>query len=143
MSELVDRANAEMQPEANTKSLIRTLPTKTMNELLDLIAELEPFKTMLIEALIVSHIYSSEHETDAKKALYDLIGWEVKIALDPQVSSDAEALIQKGRDESNTERAFTEGYRAEVVQQELLLGGDKCTSCGEWKSRCICEEEDE
>ena len=41
MSELLDRANAEMQPEVNTKSLIRTLPTKTMNELLDRIAELE------------------------------------------------------------------------------------------------------
>lgn len=41
MSELIDRANADMQPEANTKSLVRTLPTKIMNELLNRIAELE------------------------------------------------------------------------------------------------------
>ena len=51
--------------------------------------------------------------------------------------------MNKKIETTETERAFTEGYRAEVVQQELPLGWDKCTSCGEWTSRCICEEEDE
>ena len=96
MSELID----ELIQEATDAGGTLGIRWETLRIIKQRIVELESFKTMLIEALIVSHIYSTEHETDAKKALYDLIGWEVKIALDPQVSSDAEALIQKGRNES-------------------------------------------
>jgi hypothetical protein len=45
------------------------------------------------------HIYTQDHEIDPKRALNDAIVWHVKAALDPAVSSDAEALIEKGRQE--------------------------------------------
>jgi hypothetical protein len=52
----------------------------------------------LIDRLVVLHIYRKEHETDTALALKDLIDYEVQIALDPQVSSDAQALIDRGRE---------------------------------------------
>lgn len=60
----------------------------------------EPFRQAVIEALIADCIYTTEHEINARKALTDLIGWEVTIALDPQVSSDAQALIDRGKAEA-------------------------------------------
>ena len=110
--------SGKLSIEAATAIAQANYNQKTQEEIITLkqrIAELESFKTMLIEALIISHIYSSEHETDAKKALHDLIGWEVKIALDPQVSSDAEALIQKGRDESKQRIADLEAKQNDLL----------------------------
>jgi hypothetical protein len=59
-----------------------------------------PWKDEVIEKLVISHIYKAEHENDPAKALHDLLSWEVAIALDPQVSSDAQALIDRGRNEA-------------------------------------------
>ena len=50
----------------------------------------------VIEQLVVAHIYRKEHATDPRKALQDLISWHVQVALDPQVSSDAQALVDRG-----------------------------------------------
>lgn len=57
------------------------------------------WKEAVINELIVSHSLTAEHETNPRKAIQDVISWNVAIALDPLVSSDAEALIQRGRDE--------------------------------------------
>jgi hypothetical protein len=57
------------------------------------------FKEQLIEHLVIDCIYQKEHETNPRKAVQDLISWEVQIALDPQVSSDAAGLIERGRKE--------------------------------------------
>jgi|PlaIllAssembly_1097288.scaffolds.fasta_scaffold57489_2 hypothetical protein len=51
--------------------------------------EMNPWKEVIIEALIVDFILSAEHETDPKKALADLIAWETTVALDPRVSTEA------------------------------------------------------
>jgi hypothetical protein len=59
-----------------------------------------PWKDEVIEKLVISHNYKAEHENDPAKALHDLLSWEVAIALDPQVSSDAQALIDRGRNEA-------------------------------------------
>ena len=82
MSELIDRANAEMQPEVNTKSLIRTLPTKTMNELLDRIAELEQskkageaFSKAAFETCKDLHSRIAELEKDAATAVWNHPEW--------------------------------------------------------------------
>jgi hypothetical protein len=58
----------------------------------------------IIDALVIRHIYKYEHENNPRKALNDILNWEVMVALDPLVSSEAQALyqlgIQKGLDMS-------------------------------------------
>lgn len=56
-----------------------------------------PWKQAIIEALIVDCILSKKHESDPQKAIADLIGWSIKLALDPTVSSDAAKLQAKAR----------------------------------------------
>ena len=85
MSELIDRANAEMQPEVNTKSLIRTLPTKTMNELLDRIAELEQDKAELVTTLKDILVELETHKHSAYCQTYESFA-EVR---------DAEAVLER------------------------------------------------
>lgn len=51
-----------------------------------------PWKEAVIDALVVNHILEANHETDPRKALADLIAWEVKVALDPKVSEAAAKL---------------------------------------------------
>jgi hypothetical protein len=50
-----------------------------------------------LDALTINWALKAEHETDARLAVADLIAAETAIALDPAVSSDAQALIDKGR----------------------------------------------
>ena len=52
-----------------------------------------PWKAELINELECSGIYKSAHENDPKKALTDAINWNVDVALDPAVSSDAKKLV--------------------------------------------------
>ena len=66
----------------------RDLPTK----------QDELWKDAVIDELVVCHIYNKEHDGDPRKAIHDAISWNVQVALDPLVSSDAQALIDKGRD---------------------------------------------
>lgn len=54
-----------------------------------------PWKAELINELECSGIYKSAHENDPKKALTDAINWNVDVALDPAVSSDAKKLVDK------------------------------------------------
>lgn len=51
------------------------------------------FKSVVIDALVTSHIYQAEHETDPRKALHDLLCWETQVALDPAVSQAAQQLV--------------------------------------------------
>lgn len=59
---------------------------------LDMIA----WREAVIDELVVCHIYNKQHESDPRKAIKDIINWNVQVALDPQVSSDAQALIDLG-----------------------------------------------
>lgn len=61
--------------------------------------ETNEWKIALIEELVVIGIYNDSHDNNPKKALHDIICWNVDVALDPNVSSDAEKLVQQGRDE--------------------------------------------
>lgn len=65
-----------------------------------LVAELaaaKQWKYAVIDELIVSHTLTAEHETNPRKAIQDAISWNVYVALDPQVSSDAQKLIDSGK----------------------------------------------
>lgn len=60
----------------------------------------EEFRQAVIDQLVVCFIYGPEHDTNARKAIKDLLRWHVMLALDPSVSEDAQALIDKGRQEA-------------------------------------------
>lgn len=58
--------------------------------------EKNDWQDVLIDALVVRHIYQAKHDTDPRGALNDILSWEVAVALDPKVSADAQALYQMG-----------------------------------------------
>lgn len=64
----------------------------------------DDFKEVVLEALMVAALHRADHDTDPRRALADLIAWEVSIALDPLVSSEANALILRGRAECQSFR---------------------------------------
>jgi hypothetical protein len=51
------------------------------------------WKKAVIDGLIVAHIYRAEHENNPTMALNDLLCWTQQVALDPAVSSEAQALL--------------------------------------------------
>lgn len=55
-----------------------------------------PWRDAVEDQLVVAHILNETH-SDPRKAVSDAIDWNVQVALDPQVSSDAQALIDRGR----------------------------------------------
>lgn len=107
----------------------------------------EQFRDAVIDALVVSHIYIPEHDTNPRKALNDLIRWEQKIALDPLVSSDARALIERAvagcaedcaiqvaaREKAEQENARLREALATAVRfydERVLIGGSM--ECVHW-----------
>ena len=61
------------------------------------------WKEAVLNELIVCHIYNSSHDNDPRKAMQDAITCNCQIALDPTVSSEAQALIDRGAVESRAE----------------------------------------
>lgn len=60
-------------------------------------APADPWKAAVIDALVTAHIYTAAHESDPRGALNALLAYEQDVALDPAVSLDAAALIERGR----------------------------------------------
>jgi hypothetical protein len=73
------------------------------------------WKDAVIEKLAVTWAITSENENCPQKAVNDLVASEVAIALNPAVSSEAEALIERGRQEL---RAEVEALRAALQMIE-------------------------
>lgn len=57
----------------------------------------DQWKAAIDDELVCCHIGTTDSFPDAKAALKSLIDWHVSMALDPAVSSDAQALIDKGK----------------------------------------------
>jgi hypothetical protein len=57
------------------------------------IPPLTAWEAVVLDALVVAHIYRREHDTDPRRALKDLIDFHVDVALDPDVSERARALL--------------------------------------------------
>src|SRR6185369_13328894 len=53
------------------------------------VLRLRGFRDVLIDALIVNHIYRKSHEDNPDVALAELIMWEQKCDLDPAISEEA------------------------------------------------------
>lgn len=56
------------------------------------------WREALINELCNIHVYSLVHDADPRRALQDVIDWHCGVAIDPAVSSDAAALIERGID---------------------------------------------
>jgi hypothetical protein len=62
------------------------------------IERLREWKEAIDNALVCAHIGTADSFPDARTALNALCAWCEQIALDPAVSQDARALIDKGRE---------------------------------------------
>lgn len=58
-----------------------------------------PWKSAVIEHLIIAHILTAEHESDPLKALQDLLAYHTEIAVDPRVSGAAAKLVEQAKAE--------------------------------------------
>jgi hypothetical protein len=52
----------------------------------------ESFRRAVVDELVICHIYSRAHDCDPRKAIADIINWNVGAALDPAVSAEARKL---------------------------------------------------
>ena len=62
------------------------------------------WQTAVVDQLVIHHVYQASHDTDPRKAVNDLLCVSNDIALDPLVSSDAQALIDRGRRDAQQEQ---------------------------------------
>lgn len=89
----------------------------------------DDWKEAVIDACVIAHI--GWDENDPRKSLHDLISWHVAVSLDPQVSSDAQALIERGR----LEAAHTMPSNA-PEQQDIC---DQCPAAYTCMYKCRCK----
>lgn len=73
------------------------------------------WKDAVIDQLVILHIYQAKHDADPYAAVQDLLNYSCQLTLDPQVSSDAAALVQAGRDAMKVECAAFVVRNAGVV----------------------------
>lgn len=61
------------------------------------------FYVEVIQEAISCGVYRAAHETDPRVALDEIIDWHGKVALDPAVSAEARALIERGQDKARSQ----------------------------------------
>jgi len=93
------------------------------------------WKDAVIDQLVILHIYRKEHDADPRLAVKDAIDCHVQIALDPQVSSDAAALVQAGRDAMREDaiKAIQGGAFLHDKSPAKLFANEVCKMLGELK----------
>ena len=57
-----------------------------------------PWKSAVIDQLVIAHILTAEHESDPLKALQDLLAYHTEIAVDPRVSGAAAKLVERTKE---------------------------------------------
>lgn len=81
------------------------------------------WRETVIDALVAAGIYAAQHDADPRKALSDLIAWEVEVALSPTVSKGAAALIARSRqqalEESAAEAESWKGQKLRLMAGEM------------------------
>ena len=92
-----NRREAYPRPESPT--------SKTIEALRAALAEAEaeapnPWREAVHDALVILFELNEKNAEDPRQAVADLVAAEVRIALDPAVSSDAQALIDRGKAEA-------------------------------------------
>jgi hypothetical protein len=66
-------------------------------------AQAEAMCAAIDNEMVTAHIGVFNLGDDPRKALHEIISWHVMVALDPSVSSDARALIERGRAEAGAD----------------------------------------
>jgi uncharacterized protein (DUF1778 family) len=88
------------KPHAKSPIHSATGVTMTYEQLAAFAAALDgPWKEAVIDQLVVAHIYQAKHDTHPRQAIQDVISWNTDVALDPQVSRDAQKLIDQGAEQ--------------------------------------------
>ena len=59
----------------------------------------DPWKSAVIEQLVMAHTITAEHESDPLKAVQDLLAYHADIAVDPRVSGAAANLVEQAKAE--------------------------------------------
>jgi phosphoenolpyruvate-protein kinase (PTS system EI component) len=85
------------------------------NRILDAAAQpsADPWRDAVGQMLATTEQTASD---DPRESLNRLIDWHVSVAMDPLVSSDARALVQRGRDEAQPSAETLRTLLAECVQ---------------------------
>lgn len=76
-----------------------------------------PWRDAIDDALICTHIGTAESFPTAQAALDALIIWHVRVALDPEVSLDAQALIDRGATQPQAEPVAWRRYNRSIGWQ--------------------------
>ncbi|HJS04090.1 MAG TPA: hypothetical protein VJ832_11450 [Variovorax sp.] len=76
----------------------------------------DAWKDTVMDALVSSAAFRKEHENDPEKALTALVKMKTCMALDPAISIEAEALVQRGRDEVNGKSGITVSSPVHLLQ---------------------------
>ena len=58
-----------------------------------------PWKSAVIDQLVIAHILTAEHESDPLKAIQDLLAYHADIVVDPRVSGAAAKLVEQAKAE--------------------------------------------
>lgn len=93
----------EFTKESMTIVPLRQLCDLTLHEDLTKVVQDEtqnPWKARVIDESVICGIYTKEHDDNPRKALGDIIHWNVQVALDPQVSKEACRLIAQAKQEA-------------------------------------------
>ena len=96
-------------------------PTTLVYQAIDAIraelAQENPWRDAIDAELICCHIGTVESFPTAKYALNELINWYVKVALDPEVSSAAKALVDRGAAQPQAEPVAWRRYNRSIGWQ--------------------------
>ena len=95
-----------------------------------------PWKTAVIEQLIIAHILTAEHESDPLKAIQDLLAYHADIAVDPRVSGAAAKLVEQAKAEEREACAKVCESERDALNENLQVWQENpmLTPCDEFIS---------
>ncbi len=118
-------------PAAKYPSLISDSDWEALERFAAIVASAseEQWKQAVINELVCCHIYNESHDQDPRKSVHDAISWNVEVALDPIVSSQAQALIDLGaaaEREACAITAWSTGMDLHMKQYDAREIGSAC-----------------
>ena len=87
-----------------------------------------PWKSAVIDQLVIAHIITAEHESDPLKAVQDLLAYHADIAVDPRVSGAAAKLVEQAKadvESAATERANERANASWALMCEKMVAAER------------------
>ena len=129
MKELLKQALDALLCCSPDSKVSAALQIKTVKDLRAALAHPDPWRDAIDAELVCLHLGTADSFPSANEALDALINWHVSVALDPAVSSDAQALIDKGATQPQAEPV---AWISEYGVQELTFDNPALGSL-EWE----------